>query len=88
MIDKKIQEVADFLLSNVAMWHTLDNYILGDKTMKLSASHFRWYYAEDELYVIKDVQFKAFYFIKANNPKRAFEKFYNTSGKGGTNEND
>ncbi len=88
MIDKKIKEVADFLMGDKVLWRNFDNYIKGDEAMELSASHFCWYYAEDELYVIKDVQFKAFYFIKANNPKRAFEKFYNTSGKGGTNEND
>lgn len=82
MIDEKIQAVADFLLSKNVMWHTFDNYIKGDKTMEFCATHFHWYYAEDELYVIKDIKFKAFYFVKANSPKRAFHKFYNTSGKG------
>lgn len=78
MIDKKIQEVADFLTSDKVLWQNFDNYIKGDEAMELSARHFCWYYAEDELYVIKHVQFRAFYFVKANSPKKAFDKFYYT----------
>lgn len=38
-------------------------------------NYYRYYYAEGELYVIKDTRYNSIYFIYAKNPKEALKNF-------------
>ena len=37
-------------------------------------SRYRWYYAEDEIYLVNDEQTKAFYLVRAKGPVKALER--------------
>lgn len=41
-------------------------------------SYYTYYYAEDELYIIRDGMTNMLYFVEAESPKEAFMKFHDT----------
>lgn len=42
----------------------------------LNESYYGYYYAEDELYIIRDGMTNMLYFVEAKSPKEAFMKFH------------
>lgn len=69
--DKMVQYVAEFLfLSNHsgARWHDF-------RDVGMDEPYYEYYYAEDELYFIRDRVYQTFWATRAKSPKEAFEKF-------------
>lgn len=73
--DKMIQYVAEYLfLSNNcgARWHDF-------RDVGMDEPYYEYYYAEDELYFIRDRVYQTVWATRARSPKEAFEKFRSMS---------
>lgn len=70
-IDNKIHNVHDFLLNDIA-WNNYNPDIAEREGLR-SASYYLWYYAQDQLYIIKDVMIDCCWFIKARSPYKALK---------------
>ena len=66
MIDRKIQEVHKFLTGRDIRWHNFDE-------VGRSESYYDYYYAEDRLYLIRDVISEQIYFVEASSPGKALD---------------
>lgn len=66
MIDRKIQEVYKFLTGRDIRWHNFDE-------VGRSESYYDYYYAEDRLYLIRDVISEQIYFVEASSPGEALD---------------
>lgn len=66
MIDRKIQEVHKFLTGRDIRWHNFDE-------VGRSESYYDYYYAEDRLYLIRDVISEQIYFVEASSPGEALD---------------
>ena len=64
MIDEILHKAYKFLIT--CKFNSLEPFIG-------KASVFEYYYAESELYILKNKYTGEFYFIKAKNPKEAYE---------------
>lgn len=51
------------------------NYYSDEELSTINACY-RFYYAEDELYVIKDIRLNSIYFTYARRPKDALKNFF------------
>lgn len=65
MIDKRIHEIFE-ALKNGVRWHDF-------REVGIDEGWCQWYYAEDRLYIIKDVMVDGFYFYEASSPGKALE---------------
>jgi hypothetical protein len=70
-IDKKIHEVSEFF--NTCKFSSLKQFLGGE-------SWYEYYYAENELYVVRNKFTKEFYFINAKSPKDAYENLLRNLG--------
>ena len=61
MIDRKIQEVSEFLESG-ALWRSFAD-----------EPYFSYYYAEDRLYLIKDNMTDCIWFVEEGSPAKALQ---------------
>lgn len=61
MIDRKIQEVSEFLESG-ALWRSF-----------VDEPYFSYYYAEDRLYLIKDNMTDCIWFVEEGSPAKALQ---------------
>lgn len=66
MIDRKIQEVHKFLTGRDIRWHNFDE-------VGRCESYYDYYYAEDRLYLIRDVISEQIYFVEASSPGEALD---------------
>lgn len=65
MIDRKIQEVSEFLESGV-LWRSFAD-------VGLDEPYFSYYYAEDRLYLIKDNMTDCIWFVEEGSPAKALQ---------------
>ena len=65
MIDEKIHQVSEFFKN--CKFENIEPYIN-------KKSVYEFYYAENELYVLRTKYSKEYSFIKAKSPKEAYEK--------------
>ncbi len=65
MIDRKIQEVSEFLESG-ALWRSFAD-------VGLDEPYFSYYYAEDRLYLIKDNMVDCIWFVEEGSPAKALQ---------------
>lgn len=80
-----IDKITHEFFKNVIMqsyhpiWHSFqidDQKIVYYSMQELhDIKYYRYYYAEGELYVIKDTRYNSIYFIYAKNPKEALKNF-------------
>lgn len=63
--DKAIHEMHRAFSTHDIKWNDF-------QSIGLSESYYRWYYAENRLYVIRDIMTDMFYLVEARNPVEAF----------------
>lgn len=84
LIDKKIQDVFNFITSKDIRWH--DFHEVG-----FEQDYYDYYYAEDGLYLIRDRITGQIYFVEARSPIMAFkslEDIHNQIAEGGGFDNE
>lgn len=64
--DERIHDIFDALRKNEIPFHSFSD-------VGLEAPYFSYYYAEDELYLIRDEMVQNYWFIRADSPKAAYE---------------
>lgn len=64
IIDNKIQDVFKFLFGRDILWHDF-------KEVGCDETWYMWYYAEDRLYLLRDVMTDAIWFVEAGRPADA-----------------
>ena len=67
-IDNKIHTVFDFLSGNDIRWHEF-------REVGVEEQWALWYYAEDCLYILKDVMTDCMYFVEARCPADALKRY-------------
>lgn len=65
MIDEKIHDVFKALFKGMR-WHDFDE-------VGIDEAWTMWYYAEDRLYILRDMMLDNFTFIEASSPGKALE---------------
>ena len=66
VIDRKIHEVHEFLSGRDIRWHNFDE-------VGRDEPYYDYYYAEDRLYLIRDVISQQIYFVEASSPGAAMD---------------
>lgn len=57
-----------------------------DEELAVISDYYEYYYAEDELYVIRDIRLNSIYFKYARSPKEALKSFFVNKDKWGMRE--
>ena len=65
-LDKSLHEFYD--LANDIRWHSFSE-------VGVDEAYYDYYYAEDCLYIIRDVMMEQYWFVEASSPVKALQKF-------------
>lgn len=68
VIDNKIHDVFDFLSGHDIRWHDFAEVGVVEHWA-------HYYYAEDRLYILRDVMTDCMYFVEAGSPAEALRKY-------------
>ena len=67
-IDKQIHAVHEYLTGKDIRWHEF-------REVGVDEIWYLWYYAENMLYILRDVMTDQLWFVEARSPVKALEKF-------------